>query len=308
MTPLLVFSLLAAADDAKLGVSAALDLSFAAPSVQFDDEGKSEDLEGEDFSVEPRFLLVNLGVAYDFAGLGIRGLAAGLDLPIVSNSLESTLFNVTTEQKSTGLGDLSVHAGYVYPAVPDMLDVGVRARFKMNTGKSALFDDLDDDEMFTGSGFNNLQLSALASGAMSGVDGAVELGWLAQLSRTDDGMTVDPGDIFFINGSVGYLIADMIEPRILVMFASSGDNEAGPEGGDLTSDADGDGEADEPASNWIGVALDVAVRIDDMLSVHATWGTRLDPLGLNLPYGYVLAGEETLSGLAAFTLGVSASL
>ncbi len=109
------------------------------------------------------------------------------------------------------------------------------------------------------------------------------------------------GDIFYADASVGYLLMDMIEPRLHLLFASGGDDAVGPESGDTVS-------IDKSGLGWLGLSLDVGIKINDMLKAHAGWGTRLDSAGLNLPYGYVLSGTNTVGGLGAVSLGVSAEL
>ena len=71
--------------------------------------------------------------------------------------------------------------------------------------------------------------------------------------------------------------------------------------GKATSD---DTELDETDSNAFGLTFDAAVKITDMIGAYAGLGTSMIGRGTNLPYGYVLAGKNTSTGMG-FNLGVT---
>ena len=107
---------------------------------------------------------------------------------------------------------------------------------------------------------------------------------------------MNPGDFIYADIAGGYQVNEMIEPRLHILFAQG-------------SDAAYDGTSiDDTGAQWLGVSLDVNIKVDDMISAYVGWGTSMEGQGLNLPYGYVLSGKNTFNSLTAVTAGVQAAL
>jgi len=64
---------------------------------------------------------------------------------------------------------------------------------------------------------------------------------------------------------------------------------------------------EKSASSWLALAVGVDLKLLSTLYLTAELGTSLEPLGANLPYGYVLSGKNTFGGGFAITLAGSVS-
>lgn len=284
--------------EGALGVTAGLEYGFFSVSSFVDATGESSDLVG-DSSISSMY--VNLHAEYALPW--VAGLHAGLDLPLVINSATVDTGAGSSDASGTSIGDLSLFVGYWFPVVPKQLRVGGDLRFKLATG-AAPDGTLADDEAATGDGSNHIQLTAKADGTFEpGITAHVDAGYILTLGTTFSGFNADvnPGDVFFANLGVGYLIEQMVEPVLVLNFASAGSQELGPEGGTLT-------EVPNSAANFLALGIDVYVKINPMLKAKIGWGTSQIYNGLVLDRGgLLLSGENVFDGAANFNVGVTGS-
>jgi len=279
----------------KLGVDTSLDLVYASPSCSYDEDGTCNDFVGYSIST----MMVDLGVGYDFQAM-VPGLYAGLDLPVFVQNKTSPDSGDALSQ--SGLGEASLYARYLYPVMPEMLKVGAQLRFKAGTGKGPIDVAQGDADAVTGSGFHNLQASLLAKGMFSGVDVDLELGYLMTMGKNYDiggfSTDVNMGDFMYANLAVGYMLMDMIEPRLMFFYASQGENEVSALG--ATAKTDG--------MQYMGLAFDVLVKINAMFDAHVAFGLPTTSFyGNNLPYGFILSGKNgAFGGGYGFTVGGTA--
>jgi hypothetical protein len=255
-----------------MGVQAGLNVTYAAPNKQYDFEGNDTDLE------EVTAMVVNLNAEYDLTSAGVAGLFLGLDLPFVQNKFG--------DASGSGLGDASFYAGYMMP-INDGFKVGGKLRFKAATGNS----EPDPGDLATGSGANNIQISALGKGSMNEIKYGFELGYLMTM---EDKNKVNGGDYIYADIGAGYTVSEMITPMLHILYATSGDDSV-----DGTS-------APDTGSSWFALALDVGIKVNEMIEANIGLGTNLQSAGLNLPYGAVLSGKNTVGGFTAINAGVTA--
>jgi hypothetical protein len=284
----------------KMGLSAGLNISYASPNKTYDKDGKSTDIPDE---VGVSLMLINLGIGYDF-GKMVPGLTAGLDLPIAKNAVS---VDGGDGFSGSGLGDLSLYGAYLHP-VNDQVKLGGKLRFKAATGKSA-WDELDADQLATGSGHHNVQASLLVDAAFDAVGVGLDAGYVMTMGRKKDGAEANPGDAIYGDLGVGYQVNDMIKPALHVVFAQVGNVSSGPEGKTES--------IDDTGASWLALGLDVGIKVNDMISANIGLGTPMtalpDPLtragayGLNVPYGFVLSGKNVGAGVLALNLGAKAS-
>ena len=267
----------------KLGLTAGLRLTWAAAADMIDADGEATSL--DDFDASASMMVINLNLGYDLA-MAAPGLYVGADIPMVQSKVD-----FGGEQDNFGLGDLSVYAGYL-TAINDQLKAGGQLRFKAATGA---YKDLDPDQTALGSGSNNIQVNGAVRGSFSGVNVYGDVGYLMTMANGEDDL-MNPGDFIYADIAGGYQVNEMIEPRLHILFAQG-------------SDAAYDGTSiDDTGAQWLGVSLDVNIKVDDMISAYVGWGTSMEGQGLNLPYGYVLSGKNTFNSLTAVTAGVQAAL
>lgn len=283
-----------------LGLNAGLEFGFLSASSIWDIQGDRQDLP-DGFSNNSLYLL--LRGQYDVAP--VPGLYVGVELPFVSNTQEFTSdAGMAFDLSGSSIGDIGLFAGYrAKDTVPDLLDTYGQLRLKLPTGS---FDDLAADEIATGDGSTHLHFTVGADATLpANLRAHVDLGYIFTLgfSQTDNGVTsdVNPGDVLFANLAFGYLIEEMVEPRLVVNFASSGSLRSGPEGGDLV-------EAVGSESSFVTLGLEVFVQIDETFRGKIGWGSQLVPGGLYLPFGgLVLAGDNIFGGPLNVNLGIEAS-
>ncbi len=277
----------------RLGLTLTGRLAHFSPSKAHLADGETLDLDG----ISERYELLAIGVRYDVKFL--EGLHFGLDLPLVSHALSFGPF----EGSKTGLGDVSLYAGYMTKL--ETLDVGGRLRLKAGSGLSPNDADAGDGEVATGSGTGNLQASVFAATDVSGAKLSLEAGYLAVMTTILDASTkLNPGDFVFADLGVGYEVQPGILPRLHVLYASSGNavvTVEDPLAGGSESET-----IPDSGRQWLALAIDCDIAIDDMLTANVGYGTPLDAVGYNLPYGYVLSGKNTLSGVAMLNLGITA--
>jgi hypothetical protein len=289
----------AKAEKDNSGLRAKIGFAYSSPNAVYDHEGKKTDF--PDGLVDSRTLIA-LGIAYRFG----FGLQLGIDIPIVSHKQDI----VIQENSNAGVGDVALHAGYFMP-IMEMLDLGFRARLKVASGENNTgdLDDTNDDKPDLGNGVANAQLSVLANANVMGVLIDGELGYLITFTRLTGATTsLNQGDAPYLELAVGYEIMEMITPRVRFMFLSQGDAEAHDDGDPFTGGGASDTTIKDSGSQWLAVAVDADVKINDMLTAVVGWGTPLDAYGLNLNYGYVISGKNTLAGMAAFHAGVKLQL
>jgi hypothetical protein len=262
-----------------IGIKPGLRISYASPSKFFDADGESRDIE------DAALTLVNLNLEYSPP---LLGLLVGLDLPYVSQKFGSN--------SESGIGDLSLYGGYRF-SLADTLSLTPKLRVKLPTG--------DEEKLEGYYGHTHIQPS-LAFEANMGLSLGIELGYMVSLEaeRTEEvvgveitkrKVKVDPGDVFYANLLAGYWINDMIRPRVNLIYAMSGNDKA--EGQTI----------EKSSSSWLALAGGVDLKLLSTLYLTAELGTSLEPLGANLPYGYVLSGKNTLGGGFAITLAGSVS-
>ncbi len=281
----------ATSSGSKMGVNAGLGVAFASPNKTINSDGEAADFPAES---SLRLMLINLNVGYDFAAQ-VPGLYAGLDLPIAMNAAEAGGQSVS----GTGLGDLSVYGGYLMPAT-DQIRVGGQLRFKAATGKGEDDEDVAaGDKFVTGSGFHNIQVNGALRGNFTGVLLNVDAGYIMTMGKDVEffgtSVPVNPGDTIFANAGIGYQVNEMVAPQLNLMFATTG-----------KAKADGN-DVDGTESQWLAVGIDVNLKVNEMINAYVGWGTQLDSVGTNLPYGYVLSGKNTYNGFVGARAGVSAS-
>ncbi|MEK7703550.1 MAG: hypothetical protein AAB426_01215 [Myxococcota bacterium] len=285
---------MAEGESAGLGIDAGIDLAYGAPAKAFDDAGKSADLP---YDLTTMAVIMNGG--YDLGAM-VPGLYAGLQIPAyVSNAISLA----GQEASESGLGEISLFGRYMFPAVPDMLKVGGQLRFKAGTGKGVAEVMTGDAESVTGSGFHNLQLSILADAMFSGVGVHADVGYLMTIAKgvslapQTDSVSYNPGDLIFANVSVGYALLDgMVEPRLTILFGTGTETSV-----DGTS-------APDSGVQYLGVALDVLVKVNERLNAHLAFGLpQIGFYGNNLPYGYIITGKNVLAGGYGLTVGASTS-
>lgn len=283
-----------AAAPERLGLTLTGRLAHFSPNKVHAFDGETEDFPS---GLSERYELLALGVRYDVKFL--EGLHFGLDLPFVSHAIEVGSFSGS----KAGLGDVSLYAGYMTKV--ETLDVGGRLRLKAGSGTSPYDSDLADGEVPTGSGTGNLQASVFGATDVSGAKLSLEAGYLVVMTTVLDASTkLNPGDYVFADLGVGYEVQQGILPRLHVLYASSGNAKVtveDPLGGGSQSAT-----IEDSGSQWLALAIDCDIAIDEMLTANVGYGTPLDAAGFNLPYGYVLSGKNTKSGVAMLNLGITA--
>ena len=266
-----------------LRLTAGLRLTYASVADLIDQDGEAQSLSDADASITA--MVINLNLGYDLA-MALPGLYVGADVPMVQNKVD-----FGGEASNFGLGDLSIYAGYL-TAINDQFKAGGQLRFKAATGA---YKDLDADQTAIGSGSHNIQVNGAVRGSFSGVNVYGDVGYLMTMANGEVS-EINPGDYIYADIAGGYQVNEMIEPRLHILFAQGTDDSF-------------DGTAiDDSGAQWLGVSLDVNIKVDDMISAYVGWGTTMEAMGLNLPYGYVLSGKNTVNSLLGVTAGVQATL
>jgi hypothetical protein len=271
---------------ASSGLDVDVYTSYSIAGGGFDGEGTKQDLpEGYTGS----FMLIDLGVGYAIND----DLSLSVSLPIVQKAAKYEMGGQTlVDDSSMGLGDASIAARYM-SKLNDTASVGGELRFKMATGN----DGSADGEAATGSGYHNIQAAIVAD--LTPVDNlsvGIDAGYIMSMGKTENDVTVNPGDVIFANAYFGYDI-DGIVPRLGVHFMDMGLATATV--GDATADVE------DTNANALGVSADVAYAINDTMGVTVGLGTSLAHSGLNLPWGMALSGKNVTTGMA-FNLGFNA--
>ncbi len=255
---------------ADSGVSVDVYTSYSAASGGLDADGNTVEIpEG----YEANFMLIELGVGYAVND----DLSLSLSLPIVSKAQKFEAMGI--DNSSMGLGDVSLAARYM-SKLNDTASVGAELRFKMATGA----DGSEDGTTAIGSGYHNIQAGIVA--ALAPVDNLsvdIDAGYIMSMGKTEDEVTVNPGDLMYANTYIGYDISG-ITPHVGVHYMSMGLASA------------------EAAGN----SMEVADSDASAIGVSAGLGTSLLHGGVNLPWGMALSGKNVTTGMA-FNLGLNAS-
>ena len=262
-----------------VGFDASLYMSYAKITGLYDADGK-----GQKFGdgVNTNFMLLNLNASYNAWRL-LPGLYAGLDLPVVTRTDASP----GSDASNSGLGDVSFYAGYL-AKVAETLRVGGQARLKLATGKT---EDLAGDEVPLGSGYTNLQLSALAAfEPMANLLVTGDVGYIVIMEKDD----FNPGDTAYLDVGVGYRIAKFT-PQLSVWYQNSGN---AAEGGNTIDGSD---------TNALSLGFDVFFAATDTINAFVGLGTSTIPFGANLNYGFPLLGKGQPSSGGSVHLGASGS-
>jgi hypothetical protein len=223
----------------------------------------------------------------------IDGLEAGLVLPIVSNSLGGTVAGTDLDSSGFGLGDVALYGAY--EARLSALDVGGGAYFKLATGKS---DDLEADELPTGSGQMDLGVGVFARKVLGKIQIDGKVGYIVTMASEEDilGTTVDinPGDILYLDVGGTYWITDQLSAGLYVVFFS---------GGEVQVDGDA---ADDSSSNLLSIAPAVNYHVNDMIDLGLSTRFRRHGAGpMELRSGIPLTGKNESFGVAIVTLDLN---